>query len=122
MITLALNGRLGHFFIRPNLILDDYCELIFESNEPYEIEDTGVMTPLGGAICIFSYRIKIHASLIHDGEDQEATFETTSRVVRDRIYNNVCSNQVSRFLLKRYQTHGHTYYLPTVRTWTRTNS
>ena len=128
MNILGISGRKGYFHIRGQsqnmsecIHLDNYCELIFESDQPYRVINvpTGIVNH---EVFAYYYRIKIRASLIHSGEDEPALFVTGSRAVQKRIEKHVIEDIVSRFILERYESREHTFYLPTIRAWRITNA
>lgn len=92
-MTIKINfcHNIGIFYIEYNdatmltdgdrLDLDDYVELVFNSNQPFHYE----VYSNEHDFVRYDYSVMIHQSLIHNGENETAIFSTTSRQVYERI-------------------------------------
>lgn len=120
-IRLGYSAQRGNFFIEMNdalmlcdggfnvedtLELDDYIELIFESNLPIESEVSNEHD-----LIRYDYSVMIHQSLIHCGEDEPAIFSTTERSIMEHITANVQAGRITTLRLKKRNHREHYWYV-----------
>lgn len=116
MINLCYDAHKGHFYIESNagkIELDEYVELIFESALPFRT----VVHSEEHQIFTGYYRVKIHQSLIHCGEDEPALFATCSKKVMSEIRPGLM-----KLRLKKYQHSDKVWYLPKATTYAKSNA